>query len=505
MRVVSSLLIITFFGCAPRFSSLPPDERPSQYRISWEKDGALDNAIITEIDKKDYFAVDQLADIAHAQMRWQAVTEQVCLSRNQSSVCFNWGQRNDAKLIENMAYVPAKYVLSQEFQAFTGTKITWNASQNKFEERSPITLTLPPVQKMRDRHRLEFDVKNEASYRLVEQSDKRIWLRFIRARTTGSETFEGDTVIPEIRVVQRRKNADIFISIGKNARSNRLSYNPQTHKLVVDVFSTVEEDKLTPAGSVVSGAAVPLSARKNIKPATDKRIWTIVIDAGHGGHDTGAIGIRGTYEKDVNIKMARALAVELKKQKNFRVILTRDDDEFVTLSDRTEIANSAQADFFVSIHCNSSLSPKSSGTELYVLSPDATDEAAAAVARLENSVVALESKKGAKPDKLNELLASMAVNNYLNESMECAALLAKTIKAQTKEANFYVLRGAQMPSLLIELDYLSNPVAELKLRSSRFRSQMAKSIAMGISDIGKRLAKKKEAVASRSVETVGVR
>jgi len=202
--------------------------------------------------------------------------------------------------------------------------------------------------------------------------------------------------------------------------------------------------------------------------------------------------------------MAKALAQRLKKQKNIRVLLTRNSDEFITLGERTRLANEARAHLFVSLHCNSSLSAKSNGFEVYLLAADASDEAAAAVARLENSVVALETEENKLSDKVSTLLASLAINKFINESSECAAYLCRGVKKRStikktsvKEANFHVLRGAQMPAVLIEMGYLSNPISELKLRSSRYRSLVTKGIVEGIMIFDKRQRKKEEKFASR--------
>jgi N-acetylmuramoyl-L-alanine amidase len=218
--------------------------------------------------------------------------------------------------------------------------------------------------------------------------------------------------------------------------------------------------------------------------------------------DAGAIGPRGTLEKNINLDVAKALAKQLKKEKNVQVIMTRENDDFVPLNERTDIANAAGADLFVSIHCNSSLSAKNLGFETYFLAPEATDKAAEAVARLENSVVALEAKKGAASSKLESLLASMAVHDQINESSHFASMIVRSVKqvsgqdkASVKEADFFVLRGAQMPAVLVELEYLSHPVSEVKLRSSRFRNHMISGLVDGILSFDKQLRREKENMA----------
>jgi N-acetylmuramoyl-L-alanine amidase len=263
-----------------------------------------------------------------------------------------------------------------------------------------------------------------------------------------------------------------------------------------------------PDSTELPTAVVPAVPKKK-EPVTPRAAsnndgWTVVIDAGHGGLDPGAIGSRGTFEKDVNLKVAKELAEVLGKNKNFKVVLTRSKDEFLTLAERTHIANKMDADIFVSVHCNSSLSVKSTGFEVYILSPEATDQAAAAVARIENSVVALEAKKGEGSGRLSELLASMAVYGTINESSKVAAYVCRGVRKRSsidqtsvKEANFHVLRGAQMPGVLVELGYLSHPYSELQLRSSRYLNSLAKGLAEGILMYQQSLGRKKQSITNQ--------
>jgi len=197
--------------------------------------------------------------------------------------------------------------------------------------------------------------------------------------------------------------------------------------------------------------------------------------------DAGAIGPRGTFEKEINLRAAKELAQLLKKGAGHSSGFDPHQRRLRPLNKRTELANNAKADIFVSLHCNSSLSAKATGFEVYFLAPEATDKSAEALARIENSVVTLETKKNGDSSRLTALLASMAVYNYLNESSKFAAIICRGVrkkssedKTTVKEADFHVLRGAQMPGVLVELEYISNPISELKLRSSRYRQQLLK-------------------------------
>lgn len=230
-----------------------------------------------------------------------------------------------------------------------------------------------------------------------------------------------------------------------------------------------------------------ISPTKTSLPRKEKESLRVVIDPGHGGKDPGAISRRGIKEKDINLIVAKELANILKKNYGYEVILTREDDIFLPLYERTKIANRNNADLFVSIHCNASRSRKLSGFEVYFLSEKATDSEAEEVALRENAVLALEEIPSWKQKEIEKILFSMETNVFLNQSSELAGLLAQHIEKKTeiinprvRQAAFFVLRGARMPAILVELGYLSNREEEKKLRSRQYRQQMVKYLAESI-------------------------
>ena len=224
----------------------------------------------------------------------------------------------------------------------------------------------------------------------------------------------------------------------------------------------------------------------------------IVLDAGHGGHDPGAVGPHGTKEKDINLAIVLQLEKLFRKDKNYKVILTRDDDTFIPLVERANIANKNKADLFISVHCNANLNRNASGFEVYFLSEHASDNEAISTETLENSVVALEDKSDEKKTVLQNMLWSMVVNEYINESSELSSFVAaeasgrlKVPNRGLKQANFYVLRGTQMPSILIETAYISNYTEESKLNMGGFQKSAADSIYEGVKKYYARKANKK--------------
>jgi len=219
----------------------------------------------------------------------------------------------------------------------------------------------------------------------------------------------------------------------------------------------------------------------------DTLIDVIVIDPGHGGDDNGAIGPSKTKEKDIVLDIAKKLRDILEENK-FKVILTRDDDRFVPLGDRTDIANEAEADLFISIHCNAAHNKNANGTIAFFLADAKTDQARAAAA-LENSALKFESETKAKggSNDIDFILSAMIQNEYLKESADLADMIQKNIKNRAKidsrgvdQAGFFVLNKAFMPAVLVETAFISNKMDEKILRDGKKRQSIAEAISESI-------------------------
>ncbi len=212
----------------------------------------------------------------------------------------------------------------------------------------------------------------------------------------------------------------------------------------------------------------------------------VVIDAGHGGMDPGAIGRSGLREKDVNLDIARRLKDELRTN-GIDVILTRDRDKFISLSGRTQIANDNYVDFFISIHANANRARSLRGFEVYYLS-NAVDDTARAAEAAENSFLKLDdSSFYIRNTDLEATVWDLVYTENREESIELAKYIAKSVDNSTslnnrgiKAARFYVLKGVQMPSVLVEVGYLSNSAEEKNLRDASYRKAVASAIAKGI-------------------------
>lgn len=213
-------------------------------------------------------------------------------------------------------------------------------------------------------------------------------------------------------------------------------------------------------------------------------IDTIVLDPGHGGHDPGAIGPNGVREKDVALAIAKRVKRLLEKSLDVRVVMTRDNDRFVPLKDRTQFANSEQGKIFISIHCNANRSRRVTGATTYFLGPAKTEEALE-VARRENSVINYEADSSAYAGLGAEgfILRALAQNSFNRESEAFAAMVQEELSSNTKladrgvkQAGYYVLIGASMPNILIETAFISNQREEAKLNDSSFQQDIAEAI-----------------------------
>jgi N-acetylmuramoyl-L-alanine amidase len=212
----------------------------------------------------------------------------------------------------------------------------------------------------------------------------------------------------------------------------------------------------------------------------------IVIDPGHGGKDPGAIGVYGTQEKDITLSVAKKLKALIEKL-GVKVVMTRESDEFVELYRRGQIANENGGKLFISLHCNSMpYKPhNASGFEVYILRPGKTKEAIR-IAERENAVIKLEENYEERYKNLTDesyILTAMAHNVYVKKSERFAEILneearrALDVKVNgVSQAGFYVLVGASMPSVLIEMAYLSNPYDERYLRSETKQWEIARVI-----------------------------
>ena len=240
------------------------------------------------------------------------------------------------------------------------------------------------------------------------------------------------------------------------------------HALSNDSYSSA---KTVIAGKTSSSSKASASTKKN----KSKKI--IVLDAGHGGVDPGAIGVSGVYEKNITLAMARELKEHLEDKYGYKVYMTRNRDIFIPLRDRVKIARRYEAALFLSIHADSAANKRASGLSVYTLSEKASDKEAAALAEKENKADIVAGLNFAEHSKeVSDILLNLAQRETLNRSSEFATFMDNTHRF----AGFAVLKAPDIPSVLMELGYLSNRTEEKQLQQKSYRKKLAESAGRAI-------------------------
>ncbi|AUN29816.1 N-acetylmuramoyl-L-alanine amidase [Niveispirillum cyanobacteriorum] len=210
----------------------------------------------------------------------------------------------------------------------------------------------------------------------------------------------------------------------------------------------------------------------------------VMLDPGHGGHDPGCIGAKGTYEKNVVLDIAKEVARLVGKTKGWQVELTRDDDKFIDLKERVRIAQGAKADLFISIHADSAPNKSARGMSAYTLSEKASDEFAAAIAQQENIAGGLGLDVSGLDEKVAGILMDLAARHTVTAALHAKQSIiqgagkdVRLLENPMRSANFAVLKAPDIPSLLIETGFLSNPQDETLLRDAKARRNIAGILA----------------------------
>lgn len=342
-----------------------------------------------------------------------------------------------------------------------------------------------------ERTRLVFDLDGPAEHSLFTLADPErvvIDIEDIELRSALPET------VPEAPIVRRIRNAprntdDLRVVLDLNRRARPKSFLLQPagnagHRLVIDLFGEA------------NGAS-----REAVKTLPDEagqlRDVVIAIDAGHGGKDPGAVGRRGTYEKDVVLDVARELARQIKAEEGMKPVLIRDGDYYIDLRERINKAREHKADLFISLHADAFKNRHAHGSSVYALSlSGATSEAAAWLANREN---ASQLIGGVKLDDKDEMVASVLLDLSQTATIQASLDVGEQIlselgergrlhKSSVQQAGFLVLKSPDIPSVLVETAFISNPSEERKLLNKAHQRKLAQSILVGVRRYFKRKA-----------------
>ena len=257
------------------------------------------------------------------------------------------------------------------------------------------------------------------------------------------------------------------------------------HRLVLDIYPTVPVD---PLATLLEEAGKPQEEKPASKVA---RLATIVIDAGHGGEDPGALGRHGSREKDVTLSIARRLKKLVDAEPNMRALLTRDGDYFLKLDARVEKARKVKADLFVSIHADAFVRPDARGSSVFALSDRrATSQLARELARTQNESdliggVNLQDKD----DYVKRTIIDLWQTGTIDHSLRLGGSVLKRLgavntlhKPRVEQASFAVLTAPNIPSILVETAFISNPEEEKRLNDDDYQDKLARAVLDGIRD-----------------------
>ena len=393
------------------------------------------------------------------------------------------------RVVDDAVYVPVEF-FAETWGRLTDLDVRYDAARRALRvtrrQERPLTVSTDVVH-LQGVTTVVLEFSQRPRYRVVQRpGGLDVLVQGAELTATGRHRVE-DPLVDGILVGRDRVALDL--SPGVSADSYTLE---SPFRLVFDVV----------AGGAPAGPGLPggepepgLPGTELERPPPPEGIRTIVLDPGHGGSETGAVGPSGVEEKELTLLLARSLKARLESALGVRVVLTRDEDANLPHETRTAIANQNKADLFVSLHLNSAFGPSAHGAETYFLSATASDERAARAAEVENrSAAGAGAGSGAGAPQgddplydLQLILWDLAQTHFLEQSQSLATLIQGELNSAlelrdrgVKQAPFLVLMGAAMPAVLIEVGFLSNPEEERRLQDPAYRAELADALVRAI-------------------------
>ena len=358
---------------------------------------------------------------------------------------------------------------------------------------------------------LETDSKLKASHFLVKDPNRLVVdIEGVdldaKLKSLVAKIQANDPYIAQVRVGQNRPGVvRMVFDLKAEIQPQVFTLEPvgeYRHRLVFDLYPATPIDPIAellkkerPASPPLPPVATaPSSAATKTDPSQDEapavtRMVTIALDPGHGGEDPGAVGRGGNFEKNVVLAIAQRLKAKIEQQPNMRVMLTRDGDYFVPLHVRVQKARKVQADLFVSIHADAFIEPTARGSSVFALSEKgASSTAARWLANKENAADLIGGINiRSKNQQLASVLLDLSTTAQINDSLKLAkhvlgeiGSINKLHKGQVEQAGFAVLKAPDMPSILVETAFISNPDEEAKLTDDKYQDEMAEALMRGI-------------------------
>lgn len=345
-----------------------------------------------------------------------------------------------------------------------------------------------------DATRVVLDLSGPARHTLSTlQNPDRVVVDIASARLENSDLVlpPGQGFVKQLRAGTQGEDLRLVVDLSGPAAPRSFAVDPQGslgHRLVVDLAAGTSAGTVAiKAASVTTPPVTPIVTKS--AQVIDERDIVVAIDAGHGGVDPGSIGKRGSYEKHVTLAIARRLKERIDREPGMRAVLTRDNDQFVEHRERIARARRQQADMFVSIHADSYHDRSVAGSSVYVLSArGASDESARWLADREN---AADLVGGVSLDDKDTVLASVLLDLSQGASMSASVdaadkvmhelyMIGNVTNRGVKHAGFLVLKSPDIPSILVETAFISNPTEEARLLDPRHQQRLAEAIYAGV-------------------------
>jgi N-acetylmuramoyl-L-alanine amidase len=442
-----------------------------------------------------YYSLSELAEVLGGQLDWEIIGHKV--KYTDDNFRFNFLIESPYFRLDDSLYNLTYPVLYDEGQLFvaaetftpfldgvTTQKITWDGDSRILRvEPEYFNVTDLAVSRKANGILIEVFLTSAIKYDVFVTEGNWINISIPDARINSPRILsrKDPRFMYKLNVHQIANTGQISLRLKKNVNkwSHKLVFDPPRIQISIpDIDFEIDPNDTNPV----------------IGP--DNKIDVVVVDPGHGGKDYGAIGQHGTREKDIVLSIGKELAKIIRKDKQFKVIMTRDRDEYVSLEDRAKIANEAGADLFISIHANASPRDKVTGWNVFFLAP-ARNDSARSVAQLENSFFLRELSNGgdsqgesdddAYYDPVVNILNEMIMTEFQSESHDFAMMVDREFRRSLEtpargvdQAGFFVLNKVYTPSVLVEAAFISNRSEEKILKDKKYQKEIAESIYRAI-------------------------
>jgi N-acetylmuramoyl-L-alanine amidase len=468
--------------------AIPSPALEAAGQVTLRIEGVIQRVPVSLIARQEYVALDDLAerfgasllydeDVTNVVVEFRGAKAMLSMKESLATVGDRLFLIEPApRVVEGRIYVPPAFI-ERIFGALYPGGASWDAERRllEFGAGGPLKVELDlELERRVSTVRLRWG--GDARCRVaVDEAGAWIWFPLARdLETSFRDTHVGNGVIEDVRFGRRPEGtAGFLVTFGPRFHLHRVRQPEGGGELLLELF---RRDS--------GGAdAPPAPAKRRAAESGPRLLRSVVIDPGHGGSESGAVGSTGLEEKDVVLDVGRRLARMLREQAGLEVYLTREGDQLLPLASRTALANHQQADLFISLHANASTSPGARGSETYFLSAEATDDEARNLAALENRVAGEGRGAGELDDGLEMILWDLAQTEYLLESSRLAERIQEelnrlldTPNRGIKQAPFRVLEGATMPAVLVEVAFITNPEEELLLLKEPFRERIATAL-----------------------------